>query len=99
VAFKHPLLRQWHHPPGYAHEQGRQTWGQANAEVPFTNNQGENDIRMTKAHQKIADRFRSEGGDIFCRMRGYLSACRKNNVPASQALTLPFDGSLPGFIL
>ena len=69
------------------------------AEVPFTNNQGENDIRMTKLHQKIAGCFRSqEGADIFCRVRSYLSTCRKNNVSASQALNLLFDGQLPAFI-
>ncbi len=68
--------------------------------VPFTNNQGENDVRMTKVHQKISGSFRSkEGADIFCRVRSYLSTCRKNNVSASHALTLLFEGKLPGFIL
>jgi len=70
------------------------------ARVPFTNNQGENDIRMTKVHQKISGCFRSqEGADIFCRVRSFLSTCRKNNVSASQALALLFDGKLPEFIL
>lgn len=70
------------------------------AEVPFTNNQGENDIRMTKLHQKISGCFRSkEGADTFCRVRSYLSTCRKNHVSATDALTLLFEGKLPDFIL
>lgn len=68
--------------------------------VPFTNNQGENDIRMAKLHQKISGCFRAkEGADIFCRVRSYLSTCRKNNVSATDALTMLFEGRLPDFIL
>ncbi len=68
--------------------------------VPFTNNLGENDIRMTKVQQKISGCFRSmEGARIFCRVRGYLSACRKQRVSSSRALRLLFDGKLPDFLM
>ena len=70
-----------------------------NERVPFTNNRGENDIRMTKVQQKISGCFRSmDGAKIFCRIRSYLSTCRKHGVKSSQALELLFDGKLPDFL-
>ncbi len=64
--------------------------------VPFTNNQGENDIRMTKVQQKISGCFRSiNGAQTFCTVRGYLSSCSKQVVRASEALTLLFKNQLP----
>lgn len=70
-----------------------------NPAVPFTNNLGENDIRMTKVQQKISGCFRStEGAKIFCRVRGYLSTCRKQGVSACTALNLLFEGKMPDFV-
>ncbi len=63
-----------------------------NSSIPFTNNAAENAIRMTKVHQKISGCFRSiEGAEIFYRIRGYLSTCRKQGVSASQAMILVFE--------
>jgi transposase len=71
-----------------------------NESVPFSNNLGENDIRMTKVQQKISGCFRSmDGANIFCRVRGYLSTCRKQGVKSSHALDLLFNGKLPDFLM
>ena len=70
-----------------------------NKNVPFTNNLGENDIRMTKVQQKISGCFSSlEGAKYFCRIRSYLSTCRKQAINVSQALQMLFRGELPDFV-
>ena len=66
--------------------------------VPFSNNLGENDIRMTKVQQKISGCFRSiDGAKIFCLVRSFLSTCRNQGIKSSRALKLLFNGKLPEF--
>lgn len=67
-------------------------------DVPFTNNPGENDIRMAKVQQKISGCFKSfEGALIFCRVRSFLLTAQKHGVTATDALKTLFQGKLPDF--
>lgn len=69
-------------------------------DVPFTNNSGENDLRMTKVQQKISGCFRSmEGARIFCRIRSYLLTCQKHNLTMTDALESLFHGKMPEFMI
>jgi len=69
--------------------------------VPFTNNQGERDIRMIKVKQKISGCFRTlQGAQVFARIRGYLSTCRKQGRNLWDAcyqvvIGLPFMPNVP----
>lgn len=68
-------------------------------DVPFTNNQAEQDIRMMKVKQKISGGFRtSQGAETFCIIRGFLSTCRKQGLNLFQSLSNTIRYSPPNFI-
>jgi transposase len=67
--------------------------------IPFTNNQGERDIRMSKVQQKISGCFVSfETAKEHYIIKSYLSTCKKNGLSSSEAIEMLFNGKLPDFI-
>lgn len=66
------------------------------AGVPFTNNLGEQAIRMPKVKQKVSGGFRTAGGlETFCTIRSYLATLHKQGMNLFTALTLTFQGAPP----
>jgi transposase len=64
--------------------------------VPFTNNLGEQAVRMPKVKQKVSGGFRTPGGlDTFCTIRSYLATLHKQGANPFHALILTFQGSPP----
>ncbi len=65
------------------------------AEVPFTNNQAERDLRMMKLKQKISGGFRvaTSASDFAC-IRSVLSTARKRGLNLLQVLESALRGDL-----
>jgi transposase len=62
--------------------------------ITFDNNQAERDIRMVKLQPKISGGWRTQdGARTWLAIREYLSTCRKNSIPALQALRDAITGN------
>lgn len=69
------------------------------ADVPFTNNRSERDLRMMKVKLKVSGCFRSlKVAKAFCRIRSYLYTCRNHGLEAQDAILTLLKGELPSFL-
>jgi transposase len=66
------------------------------AQVPFTNNISEHQMRMPKVKLKVAGTFRTEAGaDTFCSIRSYLATMVRQGRDAFECLALVLQGQVP----
>lgn len=64
------------------------------ADVPFTNNQAERDLRAVKVKQRVSGCFRSESGaSVYARIAGFVSTMRKNGQNVVGQLASVLGGS------
>jgi transposase len=62
--------------------------------VPFSNNEAERSIRMSKLRIKISGCMRSmTGAEEFCALRSYLATAARHGVSALEAFTSAFQGN------
>ena len=70
-----------------------------NYEVPYTNNNAEQSLRMLKVRQKISGTFKNFATtNDFCGMSSYIDTCRKHGLSVSECLKILLEGRLPDFI-
>lgn len=63
------------------------------ADIPFSNNQAERDLRPVKGKQKVAGCFRTQtGAQCYARLQGVFSSLRKQGYSVFRTLKLILDG-------
>ena len=63
------------------------------ADVPFTNNQAERDLRPSKVKQKISGGFRTQAGaQVYARLQAVIPTFRKQEIGVFKALRNLFSG-------
>jgi transposase len=68
-------------------------------QIPFTNNQAEQDARMIKVKQNVSGSFRTfEGAQLFTTIRSYISTARKQGRSVFQDIKSAIVGNpfIPG---
>ena len=66
-----------------------------NADVPFTNNRAERDLRMSKVKQKVSGCFRVEKyAHAYCRISSYLQTMANKGINPLTALSMAFSGKI-----
>lgn len=65
--------------------------------VPFTNNRGERDLRMSKVKQKVSGCFRSEQyAHAYCRITSYLQTMAYKGIHPMIAIQMALTGEIGG---